>query len=98
MQQNRTKNTGRVEAPTQERAAENPKYQPHGTTRTTQPEREKKKGKQKLKEKEKKRQRAAKESTGTKKGEKKRKRVDPGRPREEGKMKAWLGKSCTWYG
>jgi len=54
MQQNRTKNTGRVEAPTQERAAENPKYQPHGTTRTTQPEREKKKGKQKLKEKEKK--------------------------------------------
>ena len=54
--------------------------------------------KTKVERKRKKRQRAAKESTGTKKGEKKRKRVDPGRPREEGKMKAWLGKSCTWYG
>ena len=98
MQQNRTKNTGRVEAPTQDWVAKNPKYQPHGTTRTTQLEREKKKGKQKLKEKKKKGKGKQRESTGTKKGEKKRKRVDPGRGREEGKMKAWLGKSCTWYG
>ena len=51
-----------------------------------------------MKEKKKKGKGKQRESTGTKKGEKKRKRVDPGRPREEGKMKAWLGKSWTWYG
>ena len=76
MQQNRTKNTGRVEAPTQERAAENPKYQPHGTTRTTQPEREKKKGKQKLKEKEKKAQ-GSKGKHGNKEGREEEKTRGP---------------------
>jgi len=90
------KHTGRAEAPTQERATENPKYQPHGSTKTVQPEGEKKKGKQtqhkgKKKKKKQGRQRKAKESTGTKKGEKKRRRADrPAQGRSENEsMVAW---------